>query len=253
MRLLNCFWSDLRLGLAGAAALPVVAGLVSAWLTPRGPVTTSQALISMGLALLVGIGAGLLSGSRWSMLVAPAVFAVVFELGRLGIAGPTVDAIHLGSAYGIIAFIVGRFFHGVLVLAPMALGASYGIRLAARFGIERPVGMGIVGWTFTGIITLALIALGISLARPAATSPIPGADGEPLPGSIAEIINVPIGGRDQTMMIRGKSVDNPILLYLAGGPGGTDLGAMRADTSLEQHFIVVTWEQRGAGKSYSAL
>jgi pimeloyl-ACP methyl ester carboxylesterase len=55
------------------------------------------------------------------------------------------------------------------------------------------------------------------------------------------------------MMIRGRSVDNPVLLYLAGGPGGTDLGAMRADVSLEQDFVVVTWDQRGTGKSYSAL
>jgi pimeloyl-ACP methyl ester carboxylesterase len=43
------------------------------------------------------------------------------------------------------------------------------------------------------------------------------------------------------------------MLYLAGGPGGTDLGAMRADVGLEQDFVVVTWEQRGVGKSYSAL
>ena len=54
-------------------------------------------------------------------------------------------------------------------------------------------------------------------------------------------------------MIRGRSVENPVLLYLAGGPGGTDLGTMRADVALEQHFVVVTWEQRGSGKSYSAL
>jgi pimeloyl-ACP methyl ester carboxylesterase len=54
-------------------------------------------------------------------------------------------------------------------------------------------------------------------------------------------------------MIRGASVDNPVLLYLTGGPGGTDLGAMRADTTLEQDFVVVTWDQRGAGKSYAAL
>jgi pimeloyl-ACP methyl ester carboxylesterase len=38
-----------------------------------------------------------------------------------------------------------------------------------------------------------------------------------------------------------------------GGPGGTDLGAMRADVSLEQHVVAVTWDQRGTGKSYPAL
>src|SRR5690606_18845449 len=55
------------------------------------------------------------------------------------------------------------------------------------------------------------------------------------------------------LMIRGRTVDNPVLLYLAGGPGGTDLGAMRRDVTLEQDFIVVTWDQRGSSKSYAAI
>jgi pimeloyl-ACP methyl ester carboxylesterase len=93
----------------------------------------------------------------------------------------------------------------------------------------------------------------VFVARPATTHPIVGPDGESLPGSIAQLITVPIGGHEQAMMIRGRRIDNPVLLYLAGGPGGTDLGAMRADAGLEQDFVVVTWDQRGAGKSYSAL
>lgn len=44
-----------------------------------------------------------------------------------------------------------------------------------------------------------------------------------------------------------------LLLFLAGGPGGTELGAMRRDATLEQNFVVVTWDQRGAGASYPAL
>ena len=250
---LESFWSDWQIGLAVVAGVAAGAGLISAWLTPRGPVTTPQALASMAAALVIGVVAGLVMGSRWSMLVTPAVFVVVFELARLGVDGPTVDGIHLGSTYGVIAFVLGRLVHGVLVLAPMILGTVYGVSLAARLGRDASATMGAIGWMLTGLATLALIAVAVFVARPATTHPIVGPDGEPLPGSIAELITVPIGGHDQAMMIRGRSTENPVLLYLAGGPGGTDLGAMRADVALEQDFVVVTWEQRGAGKSYSAL
>ena len=81
---LESTWTDWRVGLAVAAVLAAGAGLISAWLTPRGPVTTPQALASMAAALLVGVAAGLVTGSRWSMLVTPAVFVVAFELARLG-------------------------------------------------------------------------------------------------------------------------------------------------------------------------
>jgi pimeloyl-ACP methyl ester carboxylesterase len=113
--------------------------------------------------------------------------------------------------------------------------------------------MGGVGWTFTGLLTLILVAVAFFIARPATTTPIVGADGEVVPGSVAELVTVVIGDHDQTMMIRGRSVENPVLLYLTGGPGGTDMGALRRDVTLEQDFTVVAWDQRGAGKSYSAL
>lgn len=246
-------WSDWRLRLAIAAGTAAGAGLLGAWLTPRGPVTTPQALCSMAAALLVGMAGGLILGSRWSILLMPAVFIGVFELARLGVAGPTVDGIHLGSTYGVLAFIAGRLVHGVLVLAPLMLGAIVGVGLVARLWPGAAPRIGAVGWTLTGIATLALAGLAVVLARPATTAPILGADGKPLPGSIAELRTVPIGGHDQVLLIRGRSRDNPILLYLAGGPGGTDLGALRSDVGLEQDFVVVAWEQRGAGKSYAAL
>ena len=187
------------------------------------------------------------------MLITPVVFMIAFELARSGISGPTVDAIHLSSTYGIIAFIVGRLFHGLLDLVPMIVGTRFGVVLASWLGNEKAAALHFAGWAFSGLATLALIVLTLYLARPGVTHPIVGSDSEPLPGSIAEIITVPIGGHNQTLMIRGRNVENPVLLYLAGGPGGTDLGAMRADVSLEQYFVVVTWEQRGAGKSYIAL
>lgn len=250
---LSTSWSDIRIGSVLTVILAVAAGLLSAILAPRGPVTTSQALWSLALALAVGLAAGLVTGSRWSILVAPLTFIAAFELARSGTSGPTVDAIQLDSAYGVIAFAAGRLFHGLLVLAPMMFGARLGVGVAHRFGSSPAANLGFGDWAVTGLGTFGLIVLVAALARPAATAPVMGADGAPLPGSIAELVEIPLGGLDQTVMIRGRSIDNPVLLYLAGGPGGTDLGAMRGDVTLEQHFIVVTWDQRGTGKSYPAL
>ena len=101
---------------------------------------------------------------------------------------------------------------------------------------------------------MALLALTAGIMRPASTDPILTETGTPLAGSVAELIRVPIGGHDQAMMIRGTSTDNPVLLFLAGGPGGTELGAMRRHgQALEKDFVVVTWDQRGTGKSYDSL
>lgn len=252
-RVLEWIWSDWRIGLIVTLVLVTAFALVSAWLTPRGPVTTGEALVSMIAALVVGIGAGLVMGNRWAMLVTPLVFAVVFELARIGTVGPTVDAISLSGFLGIVAFVLGRVVHGLLVLAPMIVGSVYGVWLAGRLGNATSHVMGGFAWSITAIVTVALVVVGVVIARPASTAPIVGAEGQPLPGSIAELATVSIGGHDQVMMIRGRSVDNPVLLYLHGGPGGTDLGAVRRDVSLEQEFVVVAWDQRGAGKSYPAL
>jgi len=167
--LLSFLWSNWRIGLAFAASVAAATGLVGAWVTPRGPVTASQALASMGAALVIGMAAGLSMGSRWSLLVTPVVFAAVFELSRLKIDGPTVDGIHLGSTYGIIAFVVGRVVHGLLVLVPMILGTAYGIWLAACLGKDPSAAMGAAGWTLAGLVTLAVVLLAVFVARPAST------------------------------------------------------------------------------------
>jgi pimeloyl-ACP methyl ester carboxylesterase len=242
-------WSDWWIGSLAAVVVATGFGLMSAWLTPRGPITTGEALVSMTEALLVGMAAGVMTGSRWSMLLAPVVFGLAFEIARLDVVGPTVDAIQPFSFYGMVAFALGRVVHGILVLAPMVLGASYGMWLARRLGNETATTPGLFGWTLMGLATLALLAVAFSIAPPASTAPIIAADGE----AVAELTTVVIGGHEQALMIRGRSVDNPVLLYLTGGPGGTDIGALRQDVGLEQDFVVVNWEQRGAGKSYAAL
>lgn len=251
--LLAWVWSNRWIGTVFAIVLAAGFGLLSSWLTPRGPSITSEALASMVVALAVGVGVGLAMASRWSIFLAPVTFALTFEAARLGMVGPTVDGIHLFSLYGTIAFVLGRGVHAILVLAPIMLGAGLGVWLAGRLGNHHAARPGGVGWTVIGLTAAALLAVALFIAKPASTAPILGPDGEILTGSVAEMTTVSIGGHEQTLMIRGRDAENPVLLYLTGGPGGTDIGAMRMDTTLEQDFVVATWDQRGAGKSYPAL
>lgn len=73
-------------------------------------------------------------------------------------------------------------------------------------------------------------------------------------GSIAELRQVSLNGRKEWISIRGADSASPVLLFLAGGPGGSQMAAVRHDLAgLEQHFVVVNWDQPGSGKSYGAM
>jgi hypothetical protein len=117
-----------------AAAVAVLEALILGIVMPRGPLTRDQALTTMAAGLLVGGAAGFVLRSRWAMLIAPLAFAAVFELVRLGETGPTVDGIHLGSTYGLLAFVTGRLVHGLILFAPMLVGVSAGVAAARRWG-----------------------------------------------------------------------------------------------------------------------
>jgi pimeloyl-ACP methyl ester carboxylesterase len=83
------------------------------------------------------------------------------------------------------------------------------------------------------------------------TPPFRGSQGETLPGSIAEIRYLRLGGLDQWVMIRGESAANPPLILLHGGPGFPEMRLFRHfNAPLEKSFTVVYWEQRGTGKSF---
>lgn len=88
----------------------------------------------------------------------------------------------------------------------------------------------------------------------ASTPAIRDEHGNVVSGSIAELVQVELNGRKEWISIRGHNSENPVLLFLAGGPGGTQMAAARYELhALEKHFVVVNWDQPGSGKSYSAI
>lgn len=72
------------------------------------------------------------------------------------------------------------------------------------------------------------------------------------PDSISSLEMVNIGGVPQCVLIRGQSTRNPVILFLHGGPGMPSMYlAHRFQRPLERDFVMVQWDRRGAGKTYS--
>lgn len=240
--------------LVTAALLAAGSGLASGLLMPRGPVTTSQALLVMAAGLAVGLAAGRLTGSRWAMVWAPVLHVAVMELARIGETGPSVDWIAPTTSFAVIAFLVGRGVYGLVALAPLVLGAALGAALS-RGPLRRPRGAG--AWTrsaVAGTAGLALVALAVALCLPATVPPVVDARGAEVPGSVAELASVTLGGHDQWIEIRAARRDRPVLLFLSGGPGQSSLPFTRVLLEeLTDDMVVVDWDQRGQAKSYPSL
>ena len=114
--------------------------------------------------------------------------------------------------------------------------------------------VGKIVWGFACILA-AIILMGSFLIvswSPGEVPPFLDADGRVLENSIAEKVFVEIGGVKQGMFIRGKNLENPILLFVHGGPGFPEYFlAEKYCAPLEEHFTLCYWEQRGSGLSYS--
>ena len=68
---------------------------------------------------------------------------------------------------------------------------------------------------------------------------------------IDEMSYVEIGGQEQYIHIMGKDINNPVILYLHGGPAGPDSAIMPFFTDpLAGDYTVVCWDQRGCGRTY---
>jgi pimeloyl-ACP methyl ester carboxylesterase len=70
------------------------------------------------------------------------------------------------------------------------------------------------------------------------------------PNGIDEAKYVEVGGIQQWITIRGEDRNNPVLLFLHGGPGdATNPWGYAGFRLWLKHFTVVQWDQRGAGRT----
>ncbi len=167
------------------------------------------------------------------------MFAMLWVLGGLVVTISTLPLLLLFTATAVPLYLS-------IALATVDVGL-----LVTLFWFERTALL--VGAVFLGVILVSVLAVWMSQAY-AMTPPITDAQGEVVPGSIATLQKVQLGDSEQWVSIRGKDVNNPVLLFLAGGPGGSQLTTARhALSELEDHFVVVNWEQPGAGKSFNAV
>jgi pimeloyl-ACP methyl ester carboxylesterase len=212
---------------AAVLLLAAAWGVIAARWTPRGPLTGAEALWSIAVSAALGVAAGWATRSRWAILSTPLVYAAALELARASVTGPSVDAPH-ASAFGVLALLSGRGVHLLLSIFPMVVGVLYG----------RGSGRRVV----LGLATVALLAIAALAAVPARTPAIPG--------GVADLATA--GGL--RVMVRGADPSRPVLLFVPGTPGGSELGAMRRHlATLERDFVVATLDRRGGGGSYPAL
>jgi len=95
-----------------------------------------------------------------------------------------------------------------------------------------------------GMLIMTLIVV-LGLFSPTWTPQIQGER------SISMLGQVEINGAGHEVMIRGADLNNPLIIFVHGGPGCSEIPYVRKyQEALERNFTIVHYDQRGSGKSY---
>lgn len=109
----------------------------------------------------------------------------------------------------------------------------------------------VIGLVAAGLVLAVLLAAGAAIGWRA----LKQAEGERslavrTPPGIDEHFFVRIRGTEQWITIRGRDRASPVLLVVHGGPGNAESPFAAAFLPYERDYVVVQWDQRGAGKTF---
>ncbi len=113
---------------------------------------------------------------------------------------------------------------------------------------KRPVWKMIVKWIGIALVAVvAAAALFVGGVRGVTYL----ADRIHTPNGVEEGLYVPLGGQEQYLLIRGQDTNNPVMIWLHGGPSSPDGFANDAfQKYLVDDYTIVNWDQRGCGRTY---
>ena len=104
--------------------------------------------------------------------------------------------------------------------------------------------LNVLKWILIVIVSLVVLLLVVRFVGKKINSKTPN-------GGINEEMYVDINGQQQWISIYGKNKDNPVMLYLHGGPGySTSYVDWAITRKLADDYTVVSWDQRDCGKTW---
>lgn len=158
----------------------------------------------------------------------------------------SVAMFYLSDTGYLYAWGVFGIFTVILVLATLGLIVIVGIEIVGRL-LSTDISLG--RWIVT-LLTVMVLSGAIMIVEGALTEVNKHT---PETSEHASIEEVELNGTTQYYTLRGEDLDNPIILFLAGGPGGSQVQKTRVFLAdLEADYTIVNWEQPGSGMSYGA-
>lgn len=151
-------------------------------------------------------------------------------------------------------FLLGLYGSNVfLLVAVILLGIGHiGIHLQHKreiFGKQKSrLSIRIVKW-MGGIASIALIVISVFVIGCRNFNYIKHY--RMIAHGVDEEAYVTLGGQEQYVLMRGMNNDNPVIIYLHGGPSSPDTYVTYGFTDyLIDEYTIVAWDQRGCGRTY---